>query len=476
MSEHTGRLREAASKLWNQLIDRGIYVLSLEQCYTVVEAARGATSGIRGQAMSVGTGRLRLCERITDYLIGGGLWNPEGANHDEVRNLLIDCRDALAAVPPAAQRSVWLDPELVNEVPAPPAAVTDVGVRTIPGGRTSDDGLSGANPVASIPESGAPSSEAAGQTRVEERVMAAALVDPERVAQMIAHRACIGLEHDPVNGKLHGYCVVCGVPWPCEYAGPKPRSTDWNVEYSEPLERTLAEMPPAAATEYLEPPAHRSLKDLSAKEWEMIKAQVPPEGLGVGHPSGGDRAMASASEVLNVAKARLEEATNWHQFGKEHDEEGWCCKREADLRNTVMAIQQLQEAPTVDLEAGGPLHPYYSDGTMQELHRQMTRAGGSTQSSAAPSDGEIFQLACKLVDTASEDRKIFWLPVLSQLCEAVRRQHAELRAGGSSPAQPRIPRCMERSEECGQCELREGHEGQHLAGYLMWSSDERIVE
>jgi hypothetical protein len=41
----------------------------------------------------------------------------------------------------------------------------------------------------------------------------------ERVAQLIAHRVCFGEEHDPANGKIHGYCVVCGVPWPCEYAG-----------------------------------------------------------------------------------------------------------------------------------------------------------------------------------------------------------------------------------------------------------------
>ena len=39
----------------------------------------------------------------------------------------------------------------------------------------------------------------------------------------IAHRcnlvhACCGTEHDPANGKLHGYCVVCGVPWPCDTA------------------------------------------------------------------------------------------------------------------------------------------------------------------------------------------------------------------------------------------------------------------
>jgi hypothetical protein len=44
----------------------------------------------------------------------------------------------------------------------------------------------------------------------------------ERVAQLIAHRACCGTEHDPQQGKLHGYCVVCGVPWPCEYAGTPP--------------------------------------------------------------------------------------------------------------------------------------------------------------------------------------------------------------------------------------------------------------
>lgn len=37
-------------------------------------------------------------------------------------------------------------------------------------------------------------------------------------AAALAHRACCGTEHDPANGKLHGCCVVCGVPWPCETA------------------------------------------------------------------------------------------------------------------------------------------------------------------------------------------------------------------------------------------------------------------
>lgn len=34
-------------------------------------------------------------QRITDYLSSGGLWNPELANHDEVRHMLIDARDVI---------------------------------------------------------------------------------------------------------------------------------------------------------------------------------------------------------------------------------------------------------------------------------------------------------------------------------------------------------------------------------------------
>lgn len=40
----------------------------------------------------------------------------------------------------------------------------------------------------------------------------------KNLAAALAHRACCGTEHDPTQGKLHGYCVVCGVPWPCETA------------------------------------------------------------------------------------------------------------------------------------------------------------------------------------------------------------------------------------------------------------------
>jgi hypothetical protein len=37
----------------------------------------------------------KLVERITSYLMCGGLWNPELAEHEAVRDLLIECRAAL---------------------------------------------------------------------------------------------------------------------------------------------------------------------------------------------------------------------------------------------------------------------------------------------------------------------------------------------------------------------------------------------
>ena len=39
-----------------------------------------------------------LAERITGYLASGGLFNPEMAEHEKVRDLLIDCRDVLIQV------------------------------------------------------------------------------------------------------------------------------------------------------------------------------------------------------------------------------------------------------------------------------------------------------------------------------------------------------------------------------------------
>lgn len=64
------------------------------------------------------------------------------------------------------------------------------------------------------------------ETNTEPQWMADVRADIERrmacynsdVAAAMAHRACCGSEHDPQQGKLHGYCVVCGVPWPCDTA------------------------------------------------------------------------------------------------------------------------------------------------------------------------------------------------------------------------------------------------------------------
>lgn len=52
----------------------------------------------------------------------------------------------------------------------------------------------------------------------------------ERVAQITAHRACCGSEHNVSIGKFHGCCVVCGVDWPCEYAGKPPLRSPASVE------------------------------------------------------------------------------------------------------------------------------------------------------------------------------------------------------------------------------------------------------
>jgi hypothetical protein len=51
----------------------------------------------------------------------------------------------------------------------------------------------------------------------------------DRVAQLLAHRACGNQEQDVQNGKLAGYCVICQVPWPCDVA--RPTAVPGNVLY-----------------------------------------------------------------------------------------------------------------------------------------------------------------------------------------------------------------------------------------------------
>ena len=36
------------------------------------------------------------------------------------------------------------------------------------------------------------------------------------------HRAVHSAEHDPPHGLIHGYCILCGVPYPCDYIGEPP--------------------------------------------------------------------------------------------------------------------------------------------------------------------------------------------------------------------------------------------------------------
>ena len=75
---------------------------------------------------NVPAGFAPLVKRITDYLSGGGLFNPEQANHDAVRLLLIECRATMLAAAPAvsapAERQLGSDREIAlmegHRVPA----------------------------------------------------------------------------------------------------------------------------------------------------------------------------------------------------------------------------------------------------------------------------------------------------------------------------------------------------------------------
>lgn len=128
-------------------------------------------------------------------------------------------------------------------------------------------------------------------------------VDPERLAQIIAHRACTNEEHDPENGKLSGFCVVCGYPWPCQYAGPSPE---------EPAPSTGAEL-------------------IAAER----KRQVEEEGWTPEHDDGhedGDL-LAAASEIVGYLDPTLimDPDDHWGLIAKHSRKEG------GDLRLLVIA-------------------------------------------------------------------------------------------------------------------------------------------
>lgn len=53
-----------------------------------------------------------IAELLTEYLLHGGLYNPELMQHDKVRDLLIDCRDEIARLRDAIRRLAGQDATL----------------------------------------------------------------------------------------------------------------------------------------------------------------------------------------------------------------------------------------------------------------------------------------------------------------------------------------------------------------------------
>jgi hypothetical protein len=53
-----------------------------------------------------------IAELLTEYLLHGGLYNPELMQHDKVRDLLIDCRDEIARLREAIRRLAEQDATL----------------------------------------------------------------------------------------------------------------------------------------------------------------------------------------------------------------------------------------------------------------------------------------------------------------------------------------------------------------------------
>lgn len=76
-----------------------------------------------------------IVERITAYLIGGGLFNPELANHDAVRDLLIDARaeneKLREALKPFALLSGRIPSDYENDRPDVTITLEKVPVKTI---------------------------------------------------------------------------------------------------------------------------------------------------------------------------------------------------------------------------------------------------------------------------------------------------------------------------------------------------------
>jgi hypothetical protein len=84
------------------------------------------------------------------------------------------------------------------------------------------------------------------------------------------------------------------------------------------------------------------IDEKAGKEFMAMSNFVIAELLGkeIGlDPAGSENDRLKIRKIAAViVKARISEATNWHQFGDGHDSDGWCCKREEELRNELWAL------------------------------------------------------------------------------------------------------------------------------------------
>jgi hypothetical protein len=99
--------------------------------------------------------------------------------------------------------------------------------------------------------------------------------------------------------------------------------------------------------DHLLKPIQEILTDFAAQVRREAEQAIEKECLdwvnGYAGPTSRDEFIGKLLEAIqrreesSEAAARLDEATNWHQFSPTHDEDGWCCKREQELRDEVMA-------------------------------------------------------------------------------------------------------------------------------------------
>lgn len=88
-SEGIRRVREQVAAIDAKHETVESVVVNLNVLRELLRAAQPADGALRHN--------MNLVARITEYLGSGGFFNPEAMEHDKVRELLMDCRRALAA-------------------------------------------------------------------------------------------------------------------------------------------------------------------------------------------------------------------------------------------------------------------------------------------------------------------------------------------------------------------------------------------